>query len=198
MAFLWAGIGFGEKKPPSDSNDQEPRNLQEGLLQIGTQAWHILVHENNNIGTYEDDKNKKSDCITSLVEVAATSERASNKNQQLVMLIPHVSSRITQPKERKRSEAKVSILFLYFYRLFSRYSQLCIQNVPCFGNTILALLLWLQYMVRVTLYPMIKVMHFYNTTSRNMGTTVAQWLRCCATNRKVVGTIPAGVIGIFH
>ena len=29
-------------------------------------------------------------------------------------------------------------------------------------------------------------------------TAVAQWLRCCATNRKVVGSIPAGVIGIFH
>jgi len=29
-------------------------------------------------------------------------------------------------------------------------------------------------------------------------TAVAQWLRCCVTNRKVVGSIPAGVIGIFH
>ena len=27
---------------------------------------------------------------------------------------------------------------------------------------------------------------------------VAQWLRCCATSRKVAGSIPAGVIGIFH
>jgi len=27
---------------------------------------------------------------------------------------------------------------------------------------------------------------------------VAQWSRCCATNRKVAGTIPAAVIGIFH
>jgi len=27
---------------------------------------------------------------------------------------------------------------------------------------------------------------------------VAQWLRCCATNQKVAGSIPAGVIGIFH
>ena len=26
---------------------------------------------------------------------------------------------------------------------------------------------------------------------------VAQWLRCCATNRKVNGSIPDGVIGIF-
>jgi len=27
---------------------------------------------------------------------------------------------------------------------------------------------------------------------------VAQWLSCCATNRKVAGSIPYGVIGIFH
>ena len=31
-----------------------------------------------------------------------------------------------------------------------------------------------------------------------MGTAVAHWLRCCATNRKVAGSIPDGVIGIFH
>jgi len=30
------------------------------------------------------------------------------------------------------------------------------------------------------------------------GTAVVQWLRCCATNRKVAGSIPDGVIGIFH
>ena len=29
------------------------------------------------------------------------------------------------------------------------------------------------------------------------GTAVAQWLRCCATNRKVAGSIPAHVIGFF-
>jgi len=27
---------------------------------------------------------------------------------------------------------------------------------------------------------------------------VAQWLRCCVTNWKVAGSIPAGVIGIFR
>ena len=31
-----------------------------------------------------------------------------------------------------------------------------------------------------------------------MGTAAAQWLRCCATNWKVAGSIPAGVTGIFH
>ena len=31
-----------------------------------------------------------------------------------------------------------------------------------------------------------------------MGIAVAQWLKCCVTNRKVVASIPDGVIGIFH
>ena len=30
------------------------------------------------------------------------------------------------------------------------------------------------------------------------GVVVAQWLRCCATNWKVAGSIPDGFIGIFH
>ena len=30
-----------------------------------------------------------------------------------------------------------------------------------------------------------------------MGTAVAQWLRCCATNRKVAGSIPAGITRFF-
>ena len=31
----------------------------------------------------------------------------------------------------------------------------------------------------------------------NSGTAVTQWLRCCATNREVAGSIPAGVSGFF-
>ena len=38
---------------------------------------------------------------------------------------------------------------------------------------------------------------FFPVSSR-VGTAVAQWLRCCATNRLVVGSIPAGFIGIFY
>ena len=33
---------------------------------------------------------------------------------------------------------------------------------------------------------------------QRFGTAVAQWLKCCVTNRKVVGSIPDGVSGIFH
>ena len=38
-------------------------------------------------------------------------------------------------------------------------------------------------------------MRYHNSTSLG---AVAQWLRCCATNRKVAGSIPDGIIGIFH
>ena len=37
----------------------------------------------------------------------------------------------------------------------------------------------------------------YLSTGRVVGAAVAQWLRCCGTNLKVAGSIPAGVIGIF-
>jgi hypothetical protein len=35
-------------------------------------------------------------------------------------------------------------------------------------------------------------------TSQKKGTALVQCLWCCATNRKIAGSIPAGVIGIFH
>jgi len=35
----------------------------------------------------------------------------------------------------------------------------------------------------------------YPYIHESRGTAVAQWVRCCATNRKVTGLIPAGVSG---
>ena len=46
--------------------------------------------------------------------------------------------------------------------------------------------------------------YIHTSTNKNgilkstVGAAVAQWLRCCVTNPKVAGSIPAGVIGIFH
>ena len=37
----------------------------------------------------------------------------------------------------------------------------------------------------------------YDTLRLVEGTAVALWLRCCATNGKVAGSIPAGVTGFF-
>ena len=41
------------------------------------------------------------------------------------------------------------------------------------------------------------VRNFILTTYYDRGTAVAQWLRCCATNWKVAGSIPVGVIAFF-
>jgi len=38
---------------------------------------------------------------------------------------------------------------------------------------------------------------FWYTYCVRVGTAVSQWLRCCATNRKVAGSIPACVSGFF-
>jgi hypothetical protein len=45
----------------------------------------------------------------------------------------------------------------------------------------------------LTVYTAFGTIHGYCCRS-----AVAQWLRCCATNRKVAGSIAAGVIGIFY
>jgi hypothetical protein len=34
--------------------------------------------------------------------------------------------------------------------------------------------------------------------SIHLSTAATHWLRCCAMNRKVAGSSPDGVIGIFH
>ena len=40
--------------------------------------------------------------------------------------------------------------------------------------------------------------HFTFTLPFFVGTAVTQWLRCCAANRNVAGSIPAGVSGFFN
>ena len=43
-----------------------------------------------------------------------------------------------------------------------------------------------------------RVCSVFTLLPSSLGTAVAQWLRRCATNRKVAGSIPNGVNGIFH
>ena len=57
-------------------------------------------------------------------------------------------------------------------------------------------LLLLKRFVPQTFQPVVYSLYVHATPAA--GTAVAQWLRCCATNRKVAGSIPDGVIGIFH
>jgi hypothetical protein len=39
---------------------------------------------------------------------------------------------------------------------------------------------------------------YFRSVLYSVGNAVAQWLGYCATNQKVAGSIPDGVIGIFH
>jgi len=60
-------------------------------------------------------------------------------------------------------------------------------------------LLILSFLIRITGEVRSSIIRNYlQFFITSMGTAVAQWLRCCATNRKVAGSIPVGFIGIFH
>jgi len=58
-----------------------------------------------------------------------------------------------------------------------------------------AAILLLLFMVLISLVSVLNLLCFYISTFRSIG--VAKWLRYCVTNRKVAGSIPAGVNGIF-
>ena len=47
-------------------------------------------------------------------------------------------------------------------------------------------------------YIYIYIHTYIHTYIHIYGAAVAQWLRCCAKNRKVAVSIPAGVTGIFY
>ena len=49
----------------------------------------------------------------------------------------------------------------------------------------------------VRIYAGIPVEYEFGWAPEGVRTAVAQWLRCCARNRKVAGSIPAGVNGFF-
>jgi len=71
--------------------------------------------------------------------------------------------------------ASPSSYFLFFYSTFPR---------PTSSSSSFIILFLPLFLLFPTLFLL-------------LGTAVAQWLRCCATNRKVAASIPAGVNGFF-
>jgi len=51
--------------------------------------------------------------------------------------------------------------------------------------------------VLFTVTRFVALIYFDKTYMYLLGTAVAQWLRCCARNQKVAGSITAGVSGFF-
>jgi hypothetical protein len=79
--------------------------------------------------------------------------------------------------------------------------QLKIKNKKCVRYNLCYISLFLLKRVAVTTVGMLVVCPSSGIWEGYLtlpGTAVAQWLRYCATNRKVAGSIPDGVIGIFH
>ncbi|PSN30439.1 hypothetical protein C0J52_25521 [Blattella germanica] len=130
MSFLWTGIvNLGKPKLDVQDNDQVPCNLQDGLFQIGSQAWHILVNANNNLSSFEDDDDKASDCVSSFVEVPTPTEGVSCRDQQhLVMFIPHSASNLSKTDKSRRSRLKVSSYTVFSSKEFRLVNSIIFMN----------------------------------------------------------------------
>ena len=57
--------------------------------------------------------------------------------------------------------------------------------------------MWHGTLLEISIKVLTNFSHINLVHSLVWGTAVAHWLRCCATNRKVAGSIPAGVRGFF-
>jgi hypothetical protein len=68
---------------------------------------------------------------------------------------------------------------------FTKFCRYLLINVSCFGGQVL------QGFFICFIISFLCLLNF-------LGHAVAQWLRHCATNRKVAGSIPDCVLGIFH
>ena len=65
------------------------------------------------------------------------------------------------------------------------------EQLMCFGE----LDMERRLAVIITIIGQVKAI--WGNLNIRLGTTVAQWLMCCAANRNVAGSIPDGVIGFF-
>jgi len=77
------------------------------------------------------------------------------------------------------------------FRFHSNTFVLCTLILAHFGNWTP----WWPAFVRC--FRMMHLLYDVAVVFIPVGTAVAQWLRCCATNRKDAGSIPAGVSGFF-
>jgi hypothetical protein len=98
---------------------------------------------------------------------------------------------VLSAKHDKRSILLLLLLLLLLFVITFMhviYNYTAETNYVCRVHTYnVAAILYLQCMVHVMLFPPLNVLYFY-----------ISWLRHCATNREVAGSIPDGVIRIFH
>ena len=86
--------------------------------------------------------------------------------------------------------------FTVVYNFMSKFTKGCLLKLFS-GNFEILKILHIIYAAYVNLHRRVLTV-IYTRFLEKWGTAVAQWLRCFATNRTVAGSIPDGVIGIFH
>ena len=123
--------------------------------------------------------------------------RKWNKTQSVFFIVTaaeHIRRKCKRSLNTGLSTQLITNIILYAaLRASLRLCVLGTRSVVCFMP-------WTSRYVCIY-YNVIFIQHQHNYLLRlymRWGTAVAQWLRCCAPNRKVAGSIPAGVIGIFH
>jgi len=110
------------------------------------------------------------------------------------------------PLQAITGETKYATVLLIFHELaiscalsFSFYYTVAKPSlVSCFAGTSREFRKHTSSTAEYSSYWNIKLEYFNILLTWGWWTAVAQWLRCCATNRKVAGSIPDGVIGIFY
>jgi hypothetical protein len=94
---------------------------------------------------------------------------------------------------------KATVLPCLYWPKFSQVIfWLLLTYWGCTIGQIISFSCWLLKILQPPLRECKLVSYFHFFIWRLGGHAVAQWLRHCATNRKVTGTIPDGVTGIFH
>ena len=107
-------------------------------------------------------------------------------SEQFVSCGPLVTSRALNTRWYKFAEHRITSLIIFFWYIERRFCRL--PHLRALNINVLLNLKTVLNKGHVIIADTIKT---------SVRTAVAQWLRCCATNRKVAGSIPAGVSGVF-
>ena len=112
------------------------------------------------------------------------------KHPQLLSSL-NVNDQVSHPY---KTTGKIIILYILIFKFLGSNledKRFCTEWYQAFPNLNLLLISSRTETYMYTIYICIYLFIYL------LGTAVAQWLRCCATNRKVAGLIPASVIGFF-
>ena len=102
------------------------------------------------------------------------------------------------PKSDEKVDYSIQIISLSNSVPLSPSSQHDSRQASLTHSLSLSIYIYTHTHTHTYIYIFIYLLYIYLFIYLAGCTMLAQWLRCCATNRKVAGSIPAGVTGIFR